>query len=78
MFIVASVIAGIVSGTVFATVKTVQKRERLRQWAKDTEHLDIIPTDVRRAAAMSGAEFSSRDESPDSGGGYDAGDGDGE
>lgn len=78
MFIVASVIAGIVSGTVFATVKTVQKREQLRLWAEDTEHLDVIPTDVRRAGAMSCAEFSHHEESPDFGDSYYGGDGDGE
>jgi len=78
MFIVASVIAGIVSGTVFATVKTVRKSEQLRQWAKDNEHLNVIPDDVRKAGAMSCAEFSHHEESPDFGDGYDGGADDGE
>ena len=66
MFIVAAVLTAIASGTTFATVKVVQHRERLRKLARETEHLNVIPTDVRRAAAMSsvGIESGSDDGSP--------------
>lgn len=83
MFIVASVLTGIVSATVVATVKIVQKRERLRQIASETEHLNVIPNDVRKAAAMGAAEefhfagpsiAAETFESADSGAGFDTAD----
>ncbi len=47
-----------------ATKGVIQHRVRLRKIARENEHLDVIPDDVRRASWFVAADQSDRDDGP--------------
>jgi predicted membrane protein len=57
----AALAIGFAVVSALATKGVIQHRERLRKIAKENEHLDVIPNDVKRASWFVAADQSDRD-----------------